>query len=305
MLLEIMWGNVWHLMQAGDIDDARQLIYVFRIPRLLNSLCAGIGLALAGLVLQTIFHNPLAGPYVLGISSGAALGVAIALMALGAGYGALSFMGMFLFALVCALLVILILMILARRYSMVSVIIAGILLAGIFSALISVLQYFSPSYAVKNFVVWTMASVDMSNYKIVFFNMIITTLSIAVISKKALVLDGFYLGQDYALSIGIDVKKQRTLLIIVIGVIIAFLTSSYGPIAFVGVISPHIARWISQSQRHNKLIWPSIIIGASVVVWADFISHAFSITVPINSVLSLLGLPVLFLLILKHEYEFF
>ena len=304
IVADLLWGNVWHLLISSSGSGIWQILYLFRLPRMLNSLIAGSGLALAGLVLQTIFHNPLAGPYVLGISSGAALGVAIGLMVLGAG-SMLSLIGQFVFAVVGAIAVILSLMILARHYSMVAVIIAGVLLAGIFSALISILQYFSPAQSVKNFVVWTMASVDMANYLLIGINLVIVLGGIIILSHKTLVLDSFYLGEDYAQSMGINVKAQRTFLVVSVGLIIAFLTAGYGPVAFVGVISPHIARWTISSQRHSSLLPYVIIIGAGVTVWADFFSHISFTVLPINAVLSLLGLPVLLLLILRREYDFF
>ena len=305
MAADLLWGRAWHLLHEGQLDSLMQILYFFRLPRAANSLIAGVGLALTGLVLQTIFHNPLAGPYVLGISSGSALGVAIALMIVGVASNLLSFVGMFVFALLGAVAVIMILTVLARHYSMVAVIIAGVLMAGIFSALISVLQYFSPAQPVKNFVVWTMASVDMSNYQIILINLIITSLAAIIIISRTTVLDSFYLGEDYAISMGVNTRKHRTVLIVVTGVIIAFVTASYGPIAFVGVISPHLARWIASSQRHGVLVFYTTVVGAGVMIWADFLSHAFSVMLPINAVLSLLGLPVLFVLILKREYEFF
>ncbi len=305
IIADLLWGNTWHLIFQHDSYSLWQILYYFRLPRIVNSLIAGIGLGLAGLVLQTVFHNPLAGPYVLGISSGSALGVAIALMILGSMSKLISFVGTFMFALVGALLVIIILTILARHYSMVAIIIAGVLLAGIFSALISVLQYFSPAYSVKNYVVWTMASVDMSNYPIIITNLIIIILSTIAIASKTTILDSFYLGEEYALTMGVNVREERTKLIIIIGIIIAFLTASYGPIAFVGVISPHIARWLTHSMRHNVLILYSGLVGAGIMVMSDFLSHAFGVTIPLNAILSLLGLPVMFLLVLKREYEFF
>ncbi len=305
VIADLLWGNVWQLIISGNTSGAKEILYLFRIPRVINSLSAGAGLALVGLVLQTILHNPLAGPYVLGISSGSAMGVAIALMMMGSAVGVLSFMSVYVFALAGAIGVIVVLLVLARHYSMVAVIIAGVLLAGIFSAMVSVLQFFSPAYTVKNFVVWTMASVDVSNYNVIITNLVVVVGSIIFVLMRTTVLDSFYLGEDYALSMGVDVRKQRTVFIVTAGIIIALLTASYGPIAFVGVTSPHIARWVSQSQRHSQLVIYSSLSGSAFVVVADFISHVMPVVLPINSVLSLMGIPVLLVLILKREYDFF
>ena len=303
--VDLLWGSAWHLLAAGEVDSLTEILYFFRFPRVANALISGIGLALSGLVLQTLFHNPLAGPYVLGISSGSALGVAVALMFIASASNLLSFFSLFASALIGAVMVIMILTVLSRRYSMVSVIIAGVLMAGIFSAMISILQFFSPAQSVKNFVIWTMASVDMSNYGIIVTNVIIILFAGMVIFIHTNVLDSFYLGEDYAMTMGVNARKYRTVLIFTIGLIIALLTSSYGPIAFVGVISPHLARWISHSQRHKSLFVLTIMLGANFMIWADFLSHAFTVVLPINAVLSLMGLPILFVLILKREYDFF
>lgn len=305
ILLELLWGNTWLLLLKGNFPILYDILFYFRIPRISNALISGIGLAVSGLILQTIFHNPLAGPYVLGISNGAALGVALSVLLLGLSKPFVSYFSSFFFAIIGALCVIFILSLLVKHYSPVAIIITGVLLAGIFSAIINILQFLAPAIAVKNFVIWTMASLDMSNYTIISLNLILIMLIIIILYKKSNVLDTFYLGEEYAQTMGINTKKQRFFLILMVGIIITLLTASYGPLAFVGVIAPHLARWFSKKHNHKTLLTNSILSGILIILWSDFLSHASNVNIPINSILSLMGLPVLLILILQRKYDLY
>ncbi len=293
LLLELLWGNVWHLLISADYEKALFLVRSLRLPRVFNCIVAGAGLSLTGLLLQTLFRNPLAGPYILGISSGAAFGVALSLMF----FSSVAWVGSVVLALAGAALVIWLIVYLSWRFSLTTVIIAGVLITGIFSALINVLQYFSPAYDVKNFVLWTMASVDGNISAFSLFTLAVTVFVLLFVLKNADRYDALYFGQDYALSMGVDFFRLKTLTLLLTGVIVALLTVNYGPVAFVGVISPHIARMFSPTLRHKALTGQTVLWGISVMLFADWLSHLFPVVLPVNTALSLIGLPMLFYLI--------
>ncbi len=300
LILDLFWGQVWKNLMDNNISALGDIFLYFRLPRLLNAVISGAGLALTGLVLQTVFQNPLAGPYVLGISSGAAFGVALALLFFSVVSVNLSFAAMYVFAIAGSMVVMAVLSLLARRFSMVTVIISGVILAGFFAALINILQYFSPAYAVKDFVLWTMASVDMADYRIIVLNALVVIMFVLWLSRQGNLLDSLYLGDDYARSIGVDAALFKRKILLFSGLVIAVLTSAYGPIAFAGVISPHVARWLTHSYSHKTLMIHTLLTGIVIMLFADFLSHAFSFSLPLNSVLSLFGLPVMLLLVLRN-----
>ncbi len=301
IIFDLCEGSVFKLFLDGDYHRAIEIIRLLRLGRVLNSLLAGADLAIIGLILQTLFSNPLAGPYILGISSGAALGVAVGIMLFArAGLVGGIFYGMFM-ALLGSLLSLGLILFLVRRYSLVVVIIAGVLLNGIFSALINVLQYFSSPGMVKSFVVWTMASVDVFQLKEFVILLVFSVLALVWFFTQSEKLDALYFGENYAKSFGVNTDVLKFSLLFFIGVLVAFLTVSYGPIAFVGIIAPHLARISSESHKHSNLLVSSLLWGSVILILADLISHIFTIILPLNTVLSLIGLPVLFYLLLRRK----
>ncbi len=296
---DLLTGNVFKLILSSDYVRAFELVRLLRIGRVLNSLVAGADLAVVGLVLQTLFANPLAGPYILGISSGSAFGIAMGMMFL---YSLGIFLGYFysfLMALFGAVLALALILYLVRRYSLVVVIIAGVLLNGIFSALINVLQYFSRPGLVKSFVVWTMASVDVFQLKQFVILLILSVLVFVFFLIQAEKLDVLYFGESYAESFGVNVSVLKFSLLLCVGLLVAVLTASYGPIAFVGIIAPHLARIGTKSYKHRNLLLLSVLWGCVILVLADVISHSFAVVLPLNTVLSLIGLPILLYLLLR------
>ena len=301
VLVDLFYGNVWQLLLDGHWQQGLEILQAIRLSRVVSALVAGFDLAMVGLLLQTLFNNPLAGPYILGISSGAAFGIALEIMLLPyLGLYASYFAGI-VFALFGAGLVLLVILFLAGRYSLVVVIIAGVIISGIFSALINVLQYFSKPGMVKSYVLWTMASLDNADFRQI---ALIAALSFPVflwLIVKSGQLDGLYLGLDYARTIGIDVGRLKLRLLLIAGVFTAIITATYGPVAFVGIISPHLARAFCKSQKHGNLLVISVLFGSLILVLADILSHVFYVILPINTVLSLIGLPVLFYFLLKKK----
>ncbi len=301
MLIDLFFGNVLQLFIHGQWQQGVEILLAIRLVRVLGALVAGFSLSVVGLLLQTLFNNPLAGPYILGISSGAAFGVAAEMMLLPVlGLFASYFYGL-MFALLGAGLVLVIILFLANRYSLVVVIIAGVIITGIFSALINVLQYFSKPGMVKSYVLWTMASLDNADFKQIAFIAILCFGFFLWLIAKSGELDGLYLGFDYAQTLGIDVWRLKLRLLLIAGVLTAVITATYGPIAFVGIISPHLARAFSKTQKHYNLLIVSVLFGVIILIFADILSHLFSVILPVNTVLSLIGLPILLYFLLKKK----
>ncbi|HNQ67235.1 MAG TPA: iron ABC transporter permease [Bacteroidales bacterium] len=285
------------------------LIKEFRLPRVVVALIAGASLSVSGLLMQTIFRNPLAGPYVLGVSSGASLGVALVVMggsgiALKAGLNPGSHVVLLLSAgLGSALVLSIILAISSRVRDILSVLITGILIAGVVSSVVSILQYFATDINVKSFVVWTMGSlhsVSFSDITVLFPLVLLTTIFIYIFSKKLNLLLG---GENFAISMGVKFKSLRIISFITVSILTGAITAYCGPIGFIGIAVPHIARWIFNTSDHFVLIPASIIIGGIFILGGDIISCSFTENgiLPINAITAILGAPFIIWVVIKNK----
>ncbi|MCD6346012.1 MAG: iron ABC transporter permease [Bacteroidales bacterium] len=297
------------LVAQGD-EHWRSIILDFRLPRALTALLVGSGLSIAGLMMQTLFRNPLAGPYVLGISSGASLGVAIFVMA--AGIGGLSMTGMAVMSNLgiigasvagSVLVMMLVIMVSLRVADSVSILIIGIMFGSITGAVVSVLQYFSDPDSVHSFLVWTFGSISgvYWNQLVIIGPLVIIGILVALILQKS--LNALLLGESYARGIGVDVKKSRFWIIVLTSVIAGGLTAFTGPIAFIGVAVPHLARNLLRSSDHRVLIPAVIGIGSILMLICDIISQlpGSNQVWPINSVTALFGAPVVIWVITRRK----
>lgn len=293
-----------------ESNDWNYIIMDFRLPKALSALLTGAGLSVAGLMMQTLFRNPLAGPYVLGISSGASLGVAMLVMLVGFGGGALSGLsGIGNIGLVGAsiigsiLVMLLVIMVSMRVRDSVSILIIGIMFGSITGAIVSVLQYFSDPDSVHSFLVWTFGSLSGITWNQFWYFAPVVILGLVVSLGLHKPLNAFLLGENYAKGIGMDVKRNRLLVIILTSVIAGALTAFTGPIAFVGVAVPHIARSILRTAEHRVLLPAVMGIGAVLMLLCDLISQlpGSSQILPINSVTALFGAPVVIWVIVKKR----
>lgn len=309
LIADLTLGSV--LISIRDIIDVIKgdsqnqnwidIIWIFRAPKAITSILVGAGLSVAGLMMQTLFRNPLAGPYVLGISSGANLGVA--LFTLSAGYGGIvtvaSFqagaMGIVLAAIIgAALVMMLVLLVSARVADSVSILIIGIMFGSITGALVSVLQYFSDPDAVHSFLVWTFGSVAGVEWQHLIILAPIVMLGIVFSFVMQKPLNAFMLGENYARGIGLDVKKARFFLILFTSIIAGGITAFTGPIAFIGMAVPHITRNLLRTSNHKVLIPGVLVTGAALMLVCDIISQlpGSNQMLPINSVTAIFGAPV-------------
>ena len=300
--------DIWAALTGGSCDPAvRDIILKIRLLKAVTALFAGAALAVSGLQMQTLFRNPLAGPYVLGISSGAGLGVALFL--LGApllGVSAHSFvqsLGIAGAAWLGAALVLLIVMAVSRRIKDIMVIlILGMMFGSGVSSMVEILQYLSSEAALKSFVIWTMGSLgDVTGGNLALMLPVITAglvLSIAVIKPLNLLL----LGENYARTMGLNVQRTRTLLFLSTVLLAGTVTAFCGPVGFIGLAVPHLARMLFASADHRVLMPASMLSGAALLLVCDLISK--SLALPINTVTALMGIPVVIVVVVRNRNLF-
>lgn len=285
------------------------IVWQFRIPKALTALLAGAALSVAGLQMQTVFRNPLAGPFVLGISSGASLGVAILVLGAGSFFSRNAFSVFGSWGLVAAawlgsgLILLAILAVSTRIKDIMTILILGILFSSATSAIVSILQYFSNESMLKSFVVWMMGSlggVTMAQLWVLLPSILIG-LFIAIMSAKF--LDAFLLGEHYARSMGMNISMARLMIFLSTCLLAGSITAFCGPIGFIGIAVPHIVRMLLNTARHDRLIPGSIFLGATIMLVSDIVSQlpGTETTLPINSVTALLGIPVVVWIILRNK----
>ena len=300
--------DIWAALTGGSCDPAvRDIILKIRLLKAVTALFAGAALAASGLQMQTLFRNPLAGPYVLGISSGAGLGVALFL--LGApllGVSAHSFvqsLGIAGAAWLGAALVLLIVMAVSRRIKDIMVIlILGMMFGSGVSSMVEILQYLSSEAALKSFVIWTMGSLgDVTGGNLALMLPVITAglvLSVAVIKPLNLLL----LGENYARTMGLNVQRTRTLLFLSTVLLAGTVTAFCGPVGFIGLAVPHLARMLFASADHRVLMPASMLSGAALLLVCDLISK--SLALAINTVTALMGIPVVIVVVVRNRNLF-
>ena len=301
-------ADIWAALTGGDCDPAiRDIILRIRLLKAVTALLAGAALAASGLQMQTLFRNPLAGPYVLGISSGAGLGVALFL--LGApllGVSAHSFvqsLGIAGAAWLGAALVLLVVMAVSRRIKDIMVIlILGMMFGSGISSIVEILQYLSSEAALKSFVIWTMGSLgDVTGGNLALMLPVIAAgivLSIAAIKPLNLLL----LGENYARTMGLNVQRTRTLLFLSTVLLAGTVTAFCGPVGFIGLAVPHLARMLFASADHRILMPGSMLAGAALLLVCDLISKTLAL--PINTVTALMGIPVVIIVVVRNRNLF-
>lgn len=293
--------QVWAALSGGDCPPAVARIVVnIRLIKAIVALIAGASISVSGLQMQTLFRNPLAGPYVLGISSGASLGVALFL--LGAplfGFSpAMSPLGVAGAAWIGSALVLLVVGAVASRIKDIMVIlILGMMFSSGISAVVQILQYLSRDESLKAFVIWTMGSlgeVTISQLWIL-LPAVIAGIILAIVTIKPLNLLLF--GEEYARTMGLDIKRSRAFLFISTTLLAGTVTAFCGPIGFIGLAMPHVTRMIFHTSDHRILVPATLLTGSAVLLICDIISKL--LTLPINSITALLGIPIVILVVLK------
>ena len=295
--------QVWAALTGGDCPPAVARIVVnIRLMKAIVALLAGAAVSVSGLQMQTLFRNPLAGPYVLGISSGASLGVALFLLGapLFGMSAAVSSLGLAGAAWIGSAAVLLTVGALASRIKDIMVIlILGMMFSSGISAVVQILQYLSRDESLKAFVIWTMGSLgDVTISQLwILLPAVAAGLLLAVITIKPLNLLLF--GEEYARTMGLHIKRSRTLLFLSTTLLAGTVTAFCGPIGFIGLAMPHVTRMLSHTSDHRILVPGTVLTGAVVLLLCDIVSKL--LTLPINSITALLGIPVVILVVLKTK----
>lgn len=285
------------------------IIVNFRLPKAITAILVGIGLSISGLLMQTLFRNPLAGPYVLGLSSGSSLGVAFVI--LGAGILPLSLAdfllssyGIILASCLGSFMVLLLVLSISKflRDTM-TILIAGLMFSSFASAIVSILTYFSSAEKLQKFTFWSMGSIGNISWQniLILFLAVCIGLLISLFSIKS--LDGLLLGENYAKSLGLKIKKSRRMIILATSILAGSITAFAGPIAFIGLAVPHLSKLIFQTSNHLVLFWGTIIIGAIIMLFCDMVSQmpGFDFTLPINAITSIVGAPIVIWLLVRKN----
>lgn len=300
--LDVCRGGTEWMAPLGTMPEMDRLIlHDIRLPKAITAILAGASLSVAGLIMQTLFRNPLAGPYTLGVSSGASLGVALLTM-LGAFSIQLSAVSLPIAACVGATLVLLLVLAVSKRVkNNVSLLIVGIMFGAIAGALVTLLQQLANPDALKLFIVWTMgslSSVGWSDMELLVPILLLGTVFVLLSLKP---LNGLLLGEDYARGLGIHVGRTRLFIVLATGLLAGGVTAFCGPIAFIGVAVPHLARGIFRTSNHRVTIPASALIGACLLLICDTLCSLFVHTLPISTVSALFGAPVIIWIIMKNK----
>ncbi len=288
--------------QHCDNEIWRNIVLKSRVPQSLTATVAGAGLAVSGLLMQTVFRNPLAGPSVLGISSGASLGVAFVVLLSGSiGGMALSKLGVIgevtitLSAIAGSLLIMALIAFVARKVrGNVTLLIMGVMIGYIANAIIGVLKFFSAEEDIRAYVIWGLGSFSRvsGGQTSVFIILMLFLLPTTFFLIKTLNI--LLLGDSYARNLGLDIKRARLLVISCSGILVAIVTAYCGPIVFLGLAVPHICRGIFHSSNHSITLPASMLGGASLALLCNLIARmpGFEGALPVNSVTALVGAPV-------------
>lgn len=288
--------EVWAALTGGDCAPAvEKIVLHIRLVKAVVALMADAALSVSGLQMQTLFRNPLAGPYVLGISSGASLGVALVVLA---GIG--SSVGIAGAAWAGAAAVLLVIAAVGHRIRDIMVIlILGMMFSSGVGAVVQILQYLSKEEALKAFVVWTMGSLgDVTMQQLlVLVPSVAAGLLLSVLAIKPLNLLLF--GEEYAVTMGLDVRRSRTLIFLSTTLLAGTVTAFCGPVGFIGLAMPHVTRMLFRDSDHRVLLPGTILTGASVLLLCDLVSKLF--TLPINAITSLLGIPIVVWVVVRNK----
>jgi iron complex transport system permease protein len=316
LILDIFFGSV--SIKASEVLGAifghtgsnfDTIILRFRLPKAITAMSVGVALSLSGLQMQTVFRNPMAGPDVFGLSSGASLGVAFVILGFSSNLTPDSVSGLGNWILVAAswvgagLVMLLIMAISARVKDIMTILILGIMLSSGISAVVTIMQYFSNESMLKAYVIWTMGSLGnlTENQLKVLLISVAFGIILSLISSK--MLNALLLGENYASSIGLNIKLARSVIFICTSVLAGSVTAFCGPIGFIGIAVPHLVRLVFKTSDHKILLPGTILMGGTVMLISDIISQlpGSESVLPINAVTSLIGIPVVIWVIFRNR----
>ncbi|MFV0541738.1 MAG: FecCD family ABC transporter permease [Aestuariibaculum sp.] len=291
----------------------QHIILNYRLPKAITAILVGSGLGISGLLMQTLFRNPLAGPFVLGISSGASLGVAVLIMGAGLFSGIFANVLMSKWSVVIAassggfLVLLAVFATSIKVRDTMAILIIGLMFSSLTAAVVNILSYFSSAQQLQQYVFWGFGSLGSLSWQelMVFFSVYALGIVLSLLSVKA--LNSLLLGENYAKSLGLDIKKSRLVLIIATSLLAGTITAFAGPIAFIGLAVPHLTRQIFNTSNHKILLPAVFLLGAIIMLICDSIAQVpnSDYTLPINAITSLIGAPVVIWLLVRKRKMIF
>ena len=306
-----VFQSLFHLQ--SDNPAWNFIIQNYRLPKALTAVMVGSGLSVCGLVMQTLFRNPLAGPFVLGVSSGASLGVALLIMGVASFGGMLGTALLGMWSLVIAagigsfLVMLAILAVTLRVKDTMAILIIGLMFGSLTAAIVGVLAYFSSAQQLQQYIFWSFGSLGNNSWEgmLVLFSCFSLGLGMSIFTIKP--LNALLLGENYAKSQGLNIGRSRLIILIATCILAGAITAFAGPVAFIGLAVPHITRQIFTTSNHQVLIPAVILSGAIIMLLCDSIAQLpfTDYTLPINAITSLVGAPVvIWLLVRKRKLLF-
>ena len=300
----IPFAEVLQSLCGGGSDEIRSIVIDIRLVRAVVALLAGVALSVSGLQMQVLFRNPLAGPYVLGVSAGASLGVALFVLGaplLGVALSpALQSIGTAGAAWIGSAVVLVAVVALSRRIKDIMVmLILGIMLSSGVGALVEIMQYLSSEASLKSYIVWTMGSLgDVTSTQLAMLApVVVVGLAMAVATIKP--MNMLLAGERYAASMGLNIKRTRALVLTATTLLAGTITAFCGPIGFVGIAVPHIARILFRSADHRVLLPATILSGVVMMLVGDIVAKCFAL--PINTVTALMGIPIVIYIVTRNR----
>ena len=309
--VNIPMQDIFKTLTGGSAskDTWEYILINYRLPKALTAILVGMGLSISGLLMQTLFRNPLAGPYVLGLSSGSSLGVAFLILGSGLLPGAVSALlvssyGIIFASCIGSLVVLIAVLIVSQRLrDTAAILIVGLMFGSFTTAFVGVLAYFSTAEQLQKFTFWSLGNLGNLSWSSVFilFVAVLVGLMLSVISIKP--LDALLLGENYAKSLGLNYKKTQFIIIFATSILAGSITAFAGPIAFVGLAVPHIAKLAFQTSNHFTLFWGTLLFGAIIMLFCDIVSQVpgSDFTLPINAITSIIGAPIVIWLLIRKQ----
>lgn len=285
------------------------IIINYRLPKATAAILVGMGLSISGLLMQTLFRNPLAGPYVLGLSSGASLGVATVILGaallppflatlLLSSYGIILASSLGSFTVLLAVLAVS-----HRLRDTMAILIVGLMFGSLTSAIVGTLTYFSTAEQLQKFTFWSLGNLGNLSWTSISLLSICVAIGLLLSLFSIKPLNSLLLGENYAKSLGLNYKKSRLIIIFATSILAGSITAFAGPIAFIGLAVPHIAKLVFQTSNHTILFWSTILFGAIIMLICDSISQlpGSDFTLPINAVTSIFGAPIVIWLLIRKK----
>ena len=312
--ITIPFKEVYTSLTGGQASKStwEYIIINYRLPKAITAVLVGMGLSISGLLMQTLFRNPLAGPYVLGLSSGASLGVAFVILGASIVPSFLSGILLSPYGIVLAStlgstsVLVLVLLVSQRLRDTMAILIVGLMFGSFTSAIVGVLTYFSSAEQLQKFTFWSMGNLGNLSWTSILILSICVLLGLFLSLLSIKPLNALLLGENYAKSIGLNFNKARFIIILATSILAGSITAYAGPIAFIGLAVPHIAKLVFQTSNHTVLFWSTLLFGASIMLVCDVVSQmpGMEITLPINAITSILGAPVvIWLLVRKRNFK--